>query len=206
MKVFGNPSSLFRLHTPPSNPPLSHTSSHPLRLSCSFKPTKPPKPPSLFASTPPPAKDRVIDFGKYKGKMVGTLISAYLKWVSKNLRSRDFEEWVKLTDQVLDDVVYRDRIKWELAKNILNGNRRKTDPASDVVSSTNYGGAKPFKNPNFPKPISPFHRYIHSAQAQAVDSKDSEQEEERMQRERAEVRWFEIEGFSVGLSRWRKES
>ncbi|KAM0954739.1 hypothetical protein TB2_022860 [Malus domestica] len=68
--------------------------------------------------------------------MLGTLPSAYLKWVSKNLRTRDFEEWAKLADQVLDDAVYRDRIEWELAENILNGNRRKTDPAFDVVSST----------------------------------------------------------------------
>ncbi|KAB2610510.1 hypothetical protein D8674_018542 [Pyrus ussuriensis x Pyrus communis] len=111
MKVSGNPtlSSLFRLHTPPSNPPLSHTSPHPFHLSCSFKPTKPPKPPSLFASTSLPARDKVTDFGKYKGKLLGTLPSAYLKW---------------------------DRIEWELADNVLNGNRRKTDPASDVVSST----------------------------------------------------------------------
>ncbi|XP_009377926.2 uncharacterized protein LOC103966487 [Pyrus x bretschneideri] len=110
MKVSGNPtlSSLFYLHTPPSNPPLSHTYMHPLRLSCSFKPRKPPKPPSLSASTPPLAKDRVIDFGKYKGKMLGTLPLAYLKWVSKNLCAHDFEDWAKLADQVLDDSVYRD--------------------------------------------------------------------------------------------------
>ncbi|KAM1016570.1 hypothetical protein ACFX13_046975 [Malus domestica] len=127
-------STLFRLHTPPSNPPLSHTSPHPLRLSCSFKPTKPPKPPSLSASTPPPppARDRVIDFGKHKGKMLGTLPSAYLKWVSKNLRARDFEDWAKLADQVLDDAIYRDRIEWELAENVLNGNRRNSIAAGGV--------------------------------------------------------------------------
>ncbi|XP_068336919.1 uncharacterized protein [Pyrus communis] len=127
-------STLFRLHTPPSNPPLSHASPHPLRLSCSFKPTKPPKPPSLSASTPPPppARDRVIDFGKHKGKMLGTLPSAYLKWVSKNLRARDFEDWAKLADQVLDDAVYRDRIEWEVAENILNGNRRNSIAAGGV--------------------------------------------------------------------------
>ncbi|KAB2613619.1 hypothetical protein D8674_035935 [Pyrus ussuriensis x Pyrus communis] len=68
--------------------------------------------------------------------MMGTLPSAYLKWVSKNLRARNFEGWVKLADQVLDDVVYRDLIEWELAENVLNGNQRKTDPASDIVSST----------------------------------------------------------------------
>ncbi|XP_068329769.1 uncharacterized protein [Pyrus communis] len=113
MKVSGNPtlSSLFRLHTPLSNPPLSHTSMHPIRLSCSFKPTKPSKPPSLSALTLPPARDRVIDFEKYKGKMLGTLPSAYLKWVSKNLHARNFKDWAKLADQVLNNAVYRDWIE-----------------------------------------------------------------------------------------------
>ncbi|KAI4355917.1 hypothetical protein L6164_004642 [Bauhinia variegata] len=73
-----------------------------------------------------PARDRVIDFGKYKGKMLGTLPSSYLKWVSKNLRARDFEEWAKLADQVLQDPIYKDRIEWELAENVLNGNKLKT--------------------------------------------------------------------------------
>lgn len=68
-----------------------------------------------------PARDRAIDFGKYKGKMLGTLPSKYLKWVSKNLRARDFEEWAKLADEVLEDPVYRDRIEWESAQKILNG-------------------------------------------------------------------------------------
>ncbi|OIS99897.1 PREDICTED: uncharacterized protein LOC109228489 [Nicotiana attenuata] len=68
-----------------------------------------------------PARDRVIDFGKYKGKMLGTLPSKYLKWVSKNLRARDFEEWAKLADEVLSDSVYKDRIEWEFAQNLLNG-------------------------------------------------------------------------------------
>ncbi|KAM0996815.1 hypothetical protein ACFX2C_006773 [Malus domestica] len=40
-----------------------------------------------------------------------------------------------------------------------------------------YGGSKPLKNPSFPKPVSLFHRYIHSAQAQA-QAVDSEQEED----------------------------
>lgn len=74
-----------------------------------------------------PARDRSIDFGKYKGKMLGTLPSTYLKWVSKNLRAHDFEEWAKLADEVLEDPVYRDRIEWESAQKILNG---------DVVSTS----------------------------------------------------------------------
>ncbi|KAM1872911.1 hypothetical protein ACFX13_006811 [Malus domestica] len=54
------------------------------------------------------------------------------------------------------------------------------DPVPHYIRPPGYGGSKPLKNPNFPKPISPFHRYIHSAQAQAqvVDSEDSEQEED----------------------------
>ncbi|KAL8458894.1 hypothetical protein ACS0TY_036406 [Phlomoides rotata] len=68
-----------------------------------------------------PARDRVVDFGKYKGKMLGSLPSAYLKWVSKNLRAGDTEEWAKMADEVLDDPVYRDRVEWEAAEKILNG-------------------------------------------------------------------------------------
>lgn len=54
--------------------------------------------------------------------MLGTLPSNYLKWVSKNLRARDFEDWAKLVDQVLEDPVYRDRIEWEFAESVLTGN------------------------------------------------------------------------------------
>lgn len=63
----------------------------------------------------------MIDFGKYKGRMLGTLPSNYLKWVSNNLRARDFEEWAKLADEVLQDPVYKDRLEWELAEKHLNG-------------------------------------------------------------------------------------
>ncbi|XP_028772061.1 uncharacterized protein LOC114729241 [Neltuma alba] len=84
-----------------------------------------------------PARDRVIDFGKYKGKMLGSLPSSYLKWVSKNLRARDFEEWAKLADQVLQDPTYKDRIEWEFAENVLNGNR------SRAVSSPRDGDISP---------------------------------------------------------------
>lgn len=68
------------------------------------------------------ARDRIITFGKYKGKMLGSVPSRYLKWVSNNLRAGHFEEWAKLADQVLQDPIYRDRIEWELALNVLNGN------------------------------------------------------------------------------------
>lgn len=84
-----------------------------------------------------PARDRVLDFGKYKGKMLGTLPSKYLKWVSNNLRARDFEEWAKLADEVLQDPVYKDRLEWELAQKVLNGDdsraSRTETPVSDLL-------------------------------------------------------------------------
>ncbi|OVA19226.1 hypothetical protein BVC80_521g11 [Macleaya cordata] len=55
--------------------------------------------------------------------MLGTLPSKYLKWVSKTLRARDFEEWAKLADEVLQDPVYKDRLEWELAEITLNGDK-----------------------------------------------------------------------------------
>ncbi|KAJ0075942.1 hypothetical protein Patl1_34964 [Pistacia atlantica] len=48
--------------------------------------------------------------------MLGTIPSTYLKWVSKNLRARDFEHWAKLADQVLKDPVYKDRLLLELSE------------------------------------------------------------------------------------------
>ncbi|XP_047333883.1 uncharacterized protein LOC124937634 [Impatiens glandulifera] len=68
-----------------------------------------------------PATDRVIDFGKHKGNMLGTLPSAYLKWISQNLRAGDTLEWAHLADQVLNDPVYKDRIEWESAQKLLDG-------------------------------------------------------------------------------------
>ncbi|KAH6773281.1 hypothetical protein C2S51_011685 [Perilla frutescens var. frutescens] len=92
---------------PPPPPPPRVNLALPLRLSRRFRAS---------------ARDRVIDFGKYKGRMLGSLPSAYLKWVSKNLRAGDTEEWAKLADRVLDDPVYRDRLEWEAADKILSGN------------------------------------------------------------------------------------
>ncbi|KAL5548463.1 hypothetical protein UlMin_003694 [Ulmus minor] len=83
-----------------------------------------------------PARDRAIDFGKHKGKMLGTLPSSYLKWVSNNLRARDFEQWAKLSDEVLQDPVYQDRIEWEFAQNFLDGSNSNSSSLrnSGVVS------------------------------------------------------------------------
>lgn len=80
-------------------------------------------------------RDRAIDFGKYKGKMLGSLPLRYLKWVSKNLRAGHFEEWAKLADEVLGDPIYRDRIEWELALNVLNGNDACSRPTIGSSSS-----------------------------------------------------------------------
>ncbi|PKI34384.1 hypothetical protein CRG98_045224 [Punica granatum] len=81
-----------------------------------------------------PARDRVMDFGKYKGQMLGTLPSTYLRWISKNLRARDFEEWSRLADEVLEDSVYKDKIEWEFAEGLLNGNRATTSKTESAVS------------------------------------------------------------------------
>ncbi|CAO2840420.1 unnamed protein product [Amaranthus hypochondriacus] len=80
-----------------------------------------------------PARDRIIDFGKYKGRMLGTLPSTYLKWVSNNLRARDFEEWANLADQVLQDPIYNDRVEWEYAQKLLNGDVLNTNSKSEGI-------------------------------------------------------------------------
>lgn len=62
---------------------------------------------------------------------MGTLPSAYLKWVSKNLRAADFEHWARLADQVLQHPIYKDRLEWEFADSILNGNNNNIINSSD---------------------------------------------------------------------------
>ncbi|CAI0410398.1 unnamed protein product [Linum tenue] len=100
-------------------------------FSCSVGRWKPPsKPPTLKAASLPAARDRVIDFGKYKGKMLGALPSSYLKWVSGNLRSGDTHHWAHLADQVLQDPVYHDRLEWEFASRVLDANDGSSVPSS----------------------------------------------------------------------------
>lgn len=89
---------------------------------------------SLRASAKPAARDIVIDFGKFKGRMLGSLPSAYLKWVSSNLRAGDTEEWARLADRVLVDPVYRDRLEWEAAEKILSGNAVSYSSRGSAVS------------------------------------------------------------------------
>ncbi|KAJ8759942.1 hypothetical protein K2173_010798 [Erythroxylum novogranatense] len=96
-----------------------------LNFKCTFKPQKPPLTSiatSIIKATIP-ARDRVIDFGKYKGKMLGSLPSTYLKWVSNNLRAGDSLHWANMADQVLQDPVYKDRLEWEYADTVLNGEK-----------------------------------------------------------------------------------
>ncbi|TYG49465.1 hypothetical protein ES288_D10G096500v1 [Gossypium darwinii] len=64
----------------------------------------------------------VIHFGKHNGKMLGTLPSNYL---------RNYEPWAKLADQVLEGPVYKGRIEWEFAENVLSGNNAKGIAAKD---------------------------------------------------------------------------
>lgn len=79
-----------------------------------------------------------IDFGRYKGKMLGNLPSTYLKWVFTNLRAQDYWHWANLANQVLADPFYRDRIEWEFAYNLLNGNTNNV--LSSSSSSLSDGG------------------------------------------------------------------
>lgn len=67
--------------------------------------------------------------------MLGTLPSSYLKWVSKNLRAQDFEHWAMLADQVLEDPVYKDRIEWEFAKNVLTGNSNDVNKNKNMATN-----------------------------------------------------------------------
>ncbi|XWS20615.1 hypothetical protein CRYUN_Cryun31cG0117900 [Craigia yunnanensis] len=118
----------FLLFNAPSSTPISLS----LRLSSSFKPKR-----ASSASAPQtiPARDLVLDFGKHKGRRLGTLPSNYLRWLSKNLRFRDFEHWANLADQVLQDPVYQDRIEWEFAENVLHGNNAKVTTNDSFLSS-----------------------------------------------------------------------
>ncbi|KAF0893321.1 hypothetical protein E2562_023955 [Oryza meyeriana var. granulata] len=68
-----------------------------------------------------PARDRVIDFGKHKGQMLGTLPPSYLRWVVAELDYGDTSAWASLAREVLDDPVYIDRVEWEHAHRFLRG-------------------------------------------------------------------------------------
>ncbi|CAN6290732.1 unnamed protein product [Urochloa humidicola] len=110
---------LFRL------PPLvSHRNHHPRRarllrplpLGAAGRPTTPPPAPSSR-----PARDRVVEFGKYRGQMLGTLPPSYLRWVAEELDYGDTAAWATLARDVLGDPVYADRVEWEHAHRFLRG-------------------------------------------------------------------------------------
>ncbi|KAI8544842.1 hypothetical protein RHMOL_Rhmol08G0326400 [Rhododendron molle] len=131
-------SSIGNISAPPPPPP-SHRSL--LRPSAKFSPARcslNPKFPSRSAlppkkSVPVPARDRIIKFGKHKGKMLGALPSAYLQWMYKNS-----VVWPDLAKEVLDDPVYKDRIEWEYVQRILHGDfggaRIREHQSDDVVA------------------------------------------------------------------------
>lgn len=103
------------------SPPPSANAHNQWNLRCRRHSLHSPATTPLTRSRATPARDRVIDFGRHKGKMLGALPSSYLRWVSNNLRARDTEEWARLADQVLQDPVYRDRMEWESAERVLSG-------------------------------------------------------------------------------------
>jgi hypothetical protein len=63
----------------------------------------------------------VIEFGKYKGQMLGTLPPSYLRWVVAELDYGDTAAWASLARDVLADPVYVDRVEWEHAHRFLRG-------------------------------------------------------------------------------------
>ncbi|KAI3955509.1 hypothetical protein MKW98_028454 [Papaver atlanticum] len=131
----------FHYFLPSSNASTTTLSTQSKTLFCSLNPVRSPSSTTRrnISISATPARDKIIDFGKHKGRMLGTLPSKYLKWVSKTLRARDFEEWAQLADQVLVDPVYKDRIEWELAEVLLNGNEISSgknvikSPVSDLL-------------------------------------------------------------------------
>lgn len=67
--------------------------------------------------------------------MLGTLPSKYLTWVSHNLRAGVFLEWAELADEVLRDPYYKDRLEWELAEKVLQGDGMSAARSPGAVSN-----------------------------------------------------------------------
>lgn len=85
-----------------------------------------------------PARDVVIDFGKFRGSRMGTLPSNYLRWLIReagldSTRSR-LAVWGDYAKQVLHDPYYLDRLEWEsIEKLAARGDLRKSGPPTGNI-------------------------------------------------------------------------
>ncbi|KAL6649175.1 hypothetical protein ACP70R_013399 [Stipagrostis hirtigluma subsp. patula] len=139
-----------RLFPPAPPTPTSETAPHLLRLPPTSHRCRSPirllRPPNAAPTTPPPApssrpaRDRVIEFGKYRGQMLGTLPPSYLRWVVAELDYGDTAPWARLAREVLDDPVYVDRVEWEHAHRFLRG-----DANYDYAYDDRNGGDGPLQ-------------------------------------------------------------
>jgi len=101
-----------------------------------------PKKKSIGVFCRSPARDTIINFGKYKGRMMGTLPPRYLRWVVENVSGGPTGEWSELAEQVLEDPFYRDRLEWEKVQMAMDGCGKY---ASSVVRSSSSPGADIFQ-------------------------------------------------------------
>ncbi|KAH9327712.1 hypothetical protein KI387_007890 [Taxus chinensis] len=77
-----------------------------------------------------PARDAKIGCGRYKGRMLGTLPSKYLRWMVKNIRPDG--RWSTMAEEVLEDPVYRDRMEWEKFDEAIRGSGKNLTKISSV--------------------------------------------------------------------------
>ncbi|KAI5067681.1 hypothetical protein GOP47_0018209 [Adiantum capillus-veneris] len=76
-----------------------------------------------------PARDVVIDFGKYKGCKMGTLPSRYLQWLVREAHHSSLTVWGDYAKQVLQDPYYKDRLEWQSIEKLgVRGEMQKGGP------------------------------------------------------------------------------